>query len=260
MAAFLFGNSRCSLLLSSPQYYLQCLQLQATKKSVSFWFSWEDRAFDSGSSQPQSRTSQNSCYFKEQVWKPPEFTGHPWSLQRSLQQRKVQQCATSKDSVLWSWSLPWYWSCSREWNKLFLDTTGLYPHGEKTEWGQWRNMHFDIEQMRLGRREQIGKEGACRRIVLSLHSALPLSGWLWHTPRCSNLQFHTREESHRAPYTISVSFPSLPKIWVWFGFTLQTVFSPLEVHLLPRIVHAGWYDESLTRLGAKRTKCQSSTG
>lgn len=100
-------------------------------------------------------------------------------------------------------------------------------------------MHFDIEQIRLGHREQIGKEGACSRVVLSLHCSLPLSGWLWHTPRCSNLQFHTREESHRAPYTTSVSFPSLPKIWVWFGFTLQIVFSPLEVHLLPRIVHAG---------------------
>lgn len=38
------------------------------------------------------------------------------------------------------------------------------------------NMHFDIEQIRLGRREQIGKEGSCSRVVLSLHCALPLPG------------------------------------------------------------------------------------
>lgn len=121
------------------------------KKSVSFWFSWEDRAsllpLTQGLLNPNQEPARTLGYLKahlgqEQLWKPPEFTGHLWSLQHSLQQRKVQQCATSKDSMLWSWNLPWYWSCNREWNNLFLDTTGLYPHGEKTEWGQWRKYAF----------------------------------------------------------------------------------------------------------------------
>lgn len=37
-------------------------------------------------------------------------------------------------------------------------------------------LHFDIEQIRLGRREERGKEGACSMVLLSFHCALPLFG------------------------------------------------------------------------------------
>lgn len=102
-------------------------------------------------------------------------------------------------------------------------------------------MPFDIEQIRLGSGEQLGKEGECL-VTLSLHCASP-----WHTHRCSNLWFHTWEESHRALYLTSVSFLNLPEIWLWTGITFQTVSSQLEIYLLPTMVSAGvlWWKTDL---------------